>query len=1019
MRLFQKNVHLIFFHCAIEKLRLFTNCTLATLIFGLCLSLVVRPAYVALACGCNCDFNHCGRYVVSDPDGCPVDLIFGHKMEMAVDIVVPLPGQDYSLARTYRSSAVGNGDNLNAGNYWRTSIFQTVEVVHDGISGDQTPQIGDRRLALITHDGVKYFYKKPNDAIAVSADSGVYSYMQFGVLEDVELLDPTFSPVPPNPIRDLRVVMHVVPGETVDYYCAPYRYNGEGVQGSMDEEDDLDDWDGFDWADYPYAFVALHEGEMAGRIIRSVDLRTGVIADYRYSATSFTPLPAGFSQPLYDQTCDSGTLDPNYSTHPRNALSSIVFSQGDVVSFTSMTLGTPLARLDFAWAEVLLSGLLMKSTTLIRYDSLGADVPVEHIEYCHEYGDPDEFGCLLEVKKYTKNDLDAASAVPGTLDENTIYRYDDPEGNGFPRLVAVFGTEAIENYLAALNAVNQTVFTLDQAADRLRDRDITTADDHMNNGTLYQDFADKIVEYEAYADALYSFTGDHDERVSTQYIRRGCTCSSDGSLKREYSRFEGTGPSSTNTVATSTISSVVREYIMDGSWILHRTYVRSYERIHGSRMVHAKIMHSAIIDSAGNAWVTSYDYPDLGLWAITDMTAGARKPYRVNMPSAHTASYTIPDDTDIDGSFQLKSSGGLSRLYAYRDDGRMRAEYVSNDHSAMTVGLGLLDTSDLSALQSVHLVRTYCYNDTKNDLLEAVNSVRIYDQAIVPAPGCTVGSVADIDLETTGYDYGYFGSIDDSALAWVETTAEAEEIAENGPGGTYKSYELYTEEGLNIVSRAADGALTVRTFDALTGSQLTVTRNASSSLLPASPHAGLDVSNWGDRNADGGALITRYTYDANNRLIEMEGPGGVKSYTLRVTKGLTSDPSTVLDAVVTLPHIIDGANSEYSGPARITWTDLSGRTVQSSTFSMPMYSGGEPAYRSHFLGTGPSPLDDFDSTTELSRAVMVYDDAGRVVSDKSWYDVSEALAFDETTYTYDKLGRVESVTNPNGTDLPP
>ncbi len=502
------------------------------------------------------------------------------------------------------------------------------------------------------------------------------------------------------------------------------------------------------------------------------------------------------------------------------------------------------------------------------------------------------------------------------------------------------------------------------------------------------DLASTVVEeYEEWVET--SPAADEYGRVLAQYIQSACGCG--GSTQG--TKFGYTYTDRNSTPASAETIVVVESRLNGVSYDNYRThyYEMEYPESGGRPYLGTKAIKDTESGGTGREWVWHYDYDSTDRNLIRQFTPSAIDSYTVGGGGVPT----------------FNTSDGLIYEYEYTTDNRVKENYVRKG----TTGT-----------RTMTVRTTYGDADGGGTAWDADNSRDHYvsqtERFRTVAAGQNPGGAGANDIEVAKYFYG-FHTDDTSAddIAWIQTDVEAEIEAENGPDGSYTSYEMFDTLGNNFWSRAADTSLTKRTFDAATGQLLTVQRNADTVLdsIPSSFGTGgvaLSTSGWGDRYGDGGSLLTEYMYDLLGRVNETITPGLVSTYTLREMRETEERPGITYYAVVKLPHEITGGSS-YNGPATINWYNAGGDVIASRSYeidtaytSPPGNDDYEPVFANYGLKDG--------ADEELSRMAVVHDVSGLVTSRAVWPDVSETAQGGKyvTKYFYDTLGRIDYTINP-------
>ena len=353
------------------------------------------------------------------------------------------------------------------------------------------------------------------------------------------------------------------------------------------------------------------------------------------------------------------------------------------------------------------------------------------------------------------------------------------------------------------------------------------------------------------------------------------------------------------------------------------------------------------------------------------------------MPSAKAA-YT---PTSGSSGPSYTTSTGLVYAYQYNSDNRLEETQVGEGTAATFI---LIER------------RTYGDADPEGSEWDSGNSNPAYVSKIERFQSATSTQPEDVEVTTLFYSF-YAGD----AIEWVEIEVESELEAENGPEASYYSHELFDSRGRNYWSRAADDSLTSREFDEYTGALTRVDamprqRDFRRHCPPmaagtaATPMAAL----WSvpTRSISWGAVQEQVT------------PGGVSTFTRREMRELLERPDIEYYAVVTLLHEFEESSSTvYDGPARVTWYNADDDVIRTSDWEVT------PSYTFSTASEGyTTVIDDYALGDELSRSVVDHDVSGLVSARKVWHDIGRD-AYYETGYSYDALGRLQEVTDPNGT----
>lgn len=635
----------------------------------------------------------------------------------------------------------------------------------------------------------------------------------------------------------------------------------------------------------------------------------------------------------------------------------------------------------------------LQSIIAYQPDASGALVQTQRVDYAYHGSGGitaptlGTSGDLVQVTKWERVDRATTAAAP-YRQLVTQYRYfgDYTAASGSDeRLTSIAGDdhqlrliiqpEQIE-YLASELVPSHGSWTpatiITETANYLLDK-LDSDDAYSGAGRKVIDYASKVVSYES--SGL--------QRVSRQYLQGGCGCSGGGSHGIRAS-YEYLGTSSDPTV-------VVTEYTLSGG---------SY-----SSLVQTVRFDMATIGSGGTTSVLPYlrnlvvEGPDSRRWIWRyEYDATNHDLELVYWPSAMRGTYTAATSTTA-ASIAPSSTGGRVVEYSYTTSG--------GGHRLAGIALRNAATSSPAFVP----VTAFTYDSTRPWLLTKIE--RFTTDASSPT--------AD-QIETTDLDYGWRTGTDN--LAWLKATVEAETVGENGPGGSYASYELFDQVGENVWSVDRGGTLMYRKFDPGTGRLLKAVRNADPTgpdgdrlaALIGANYAEVTTTGWGTVN-DGGELVSSYKHDALGRVIERTAPGGVMSYTVRE---LWADNGTVhaeLEragvnylAEISLPHKFaseyndppSGQSVWFDGPASVSVYSAGGRVIQSGDYTLSTSGTYDPGALS------------FTLATEIARTTTQHNYLGLATSRLRWHDVAGNKSY-TTTYTYDSIGRLKTTFEQAGT----
>ncbi len=532
------------------------------------------------------------------------------------------------------------------------------------------------------------------------------------------------------------------------------------------------------------------------------------------------------------------------------------------------------------------------------------------------------------------------------------------------------------------------------------------------------DLANKLVAYN-------QSTG----KVEAQYNQTACGCGGGGGggtqgLKQEYSyhTYDWDGTAGITVRIDERTSTDAGVY----STNVYRKRYYDMQRLGDAAIPYLRF--EATEDAHGKRWAHAYGYN------INTSPAGRRERVRHYTPSAIV--YTPFNSlTQTPPSVTINATG-LMYGYAYaNDDGIHRSEtHIGVPDSTDVSDIDLTDVSGIPLVEFVHYPATSSTTGT-----EGSPQTRLWLPTMIERYR-SLGST-DSDKEVTSFTYGFRNNgvqereaIDKTKVlgmspAWIKTTTESGLESENGPGSTttYSKVEFYDGTGANTWTIELDNSLTRRAFNAETGALVAITRNAvrqeggsdtSEPEVIASPLSKEDPANSGvkaeieasGRWTDGGSLTTTLAFDLLGRPRSIVSPSGKAVYTYYQVRDNSERPGIRYAAAITLPQqVSETSGYEFDGPAAVSWSDAAGRTIRTSGFEVDPEVPYEPESGTYTL------------TTELSRSTIEQHLSGLVEKSRVWHDIgqkwhnSEASCRDESTFTYDELGRVDIATAPNGT----
>jgi RHS repeat-associated protein len=733
--------------------------------------------------------------------------------------------------------------------------------------------------------------------------------------------------------------------------------------------------------------------------------------------------PGAWQKDFYrtnDETEDEGYLDLTAS--PNSQLVGLLLHSNDVYGnehsyqYTFFGTTTPQPRLmnvrlnatfadETADAEIRLFWDLNDSSAnlgrierveAVRYCEVGncvLEVVTDKVEY--SYMDDDNAGLnddlgitsdLIQVTTSTRMDPPSASEAVTWRVLVTQYRYHRDSGGsdgvgalGNERYIwagsdhqlkMVIQPEQIE-YYAQIDTTANTDTIEEAAAYLLGLADGATAFSQGGEDYYVADLASKIIEE-------YETSGNG--RVLVQHVQSACGCGGAGTQgkRKTYTYWD----EDDTTPGATTIRCVEETRIDDETFDPYRTYFYEMTKLGDSELPYLWI-EAVQDDTPANAgtWMQMFEY-DANRNRIVEYSS-----------SSLDADYE-PGDGSIPPTPPTVKSSGLVHVLAYNSENRLIARLVNN-------GDPTWDDDECTSCDLIEEI-TYPASDTGSERKHLPSAITRYRVA---------GSTQSDNVELTEFEYGFHGSTaNDDDVAWIKTIMEAEATGENGPGGNYVSFELFDVRGLNYWSVGPDDVLTYREFQTTTGQSSAIVYNADPAGWPSSGAPSLTTESIDDRSAAGGSLTTEFIRDPLGRVQQILAPGGVNRFVRREMRLFEGRPDIDFYAVVTFPH--DFGNQTFAGPASITWMNASGSTIGESTYAIDSYTVESPP-----IGDYPVVVSEYELDVELSRTEVDQDVSGLVSARREWHDVTESIGtgYYETTYDYDRLGRLTKWTNPNGT----
>jgi RHS repeat-associated protein len=501
-----------------------------------------------------------------------------------------------------------------------------------------------------------------------------------------------------------------------------------------------------------------------------------------------------------------------------------------------------------------------------------------------------------------------------------------------------------------------------------------------------------------------------DDRVSAQFLQSACGCSggsgSQHGLKLTYEYVlwplgGGSEPPGQSTV-------IAEHRLVSGTYesTPYRTSYHDLQYLGADRVPYTvfKAVRGSAISStdmspdaaiAERTLVLGYEYDSSTRLLVKELSSSN---YTAYTPAVAGSSGNAPSATT--------DSAGLVHHYVYSTDNRLTEHRVASSAS--------------QSVSSSPLISRTIYGSGSGDTRTWLPAtIRRFRTTLTTDPG----SPSD-DVEEVSYEYRFYSGTD--AVSAVKTTMEREIQAENGPGGDVVTISAMSRAGKPTLEILEDGAVVTREFDSATGALIREVENANWSSVSVSSFddlteltAGLTIG----RFTDGGSLTSEWTVDLLGRVVRSKVPGGtatsgagpgIRSYSIRtltpMPEGTSSTPAGIpFLAVRTFPERLpDGS---YSGPQRVSWLSAGGVTLRSVTRRLAAVSTDED----YDPSVGRFTENTATNGGDLSRSWTARTSAGLVTSESRQWSLADSGAVYVTASSYDALGRLIRLVNPNGT----
>ncbi len=877
----------------------------------------------------------------------PVDLATGDKVESAVDLVVRLPGNDFKLVRSYRSSSDGSGPRM-VGYNWNLNIFHALTV--DSSGEDDVVRL---------YNGHAY-YEFTYNATETRWEAGgaTAQYMEKATRDIGGTAYPMWRLVEPG-------------HWSMDFY----REKDTGEGGGITDPD----------------------AELIGlQAARENVYGVGCEFDYFIIDAPTTDVARPSSMTFYrEDGTDIAELRFGWHVHADGALR-------EELNGMLATIEVIRYDRDDSNEEVV--------TQRVEYDykfttTTSGDVPKDNIE--KTIGTP---GDLVQVTRKTLVD-EAESGFIAWRQQHTQYRYHtsgaDTDGDGYfevgqdHALKMVINPEQVE-YLVqeALDQLGANIpeqdFFVEVADTVIEDFAIEQYDDAVAYLMTLGDADVVVTGGSTPIDAAAKIVVEYDEsndtnpyKVRVQVLKEACGCGGGGgeSIERTYKYVTYTESGG------HSFSTQIEERLLDSGSFTYLWRTLCYDFYDdGGTQVPQLVNEAVVVDhahpSGGTAdlgWVYHYGYDSVGNTKLI-ATPSAVSSYTMAGASAPTIGFNTSD--------------GLVIYQDFNGDNRLAAVGVKEGYTALSSGSW--PNGDV-----VEYISKITYEGSgKEHLVDTVTRYR--EREVDPSSLPTSGD--DIEITRFDYGLYTDGGIAWIKTEVEQETEDENGPGANSTDQYYDSYVLYDANGDAEWSVDATGALIERVFDGDHGGVTSVTANAADTNLPTSPFEGLTIpAAWG-RDADGGSLTTTYDHDFLGRVVEITSPGESERSIVRSMRSLPERNSAPYYVETLLPHIIDDQATppEADGPIVRVWFTAGDTPVRASEYLVDDgVTLGDEVARSYLnqtiTGFVSSSITHHDVSADAAyTTTFEYDRLGRL--ERVLDDDSRV-----TLYTYDEPGRISKV----------
>tara|TARA_R110002072_G_C7977582_1_gene535741 strand:+ start:15436 stop:22821 length:7386 start_codon:yes stop_codon:yes gene_type:complete len=396
--------------------------------------------------------------------------------------------------------------------------------------------------------------------------------------------------------------------------------------------------------------------------------------------------------------------------------------------------------------------------------------------------------------------------------------------------------------------------------------------------------------------------------------------------------------------------------------------------------------------NSGKHWVTRFDYNTQKDPTDSEYTDFRKKSRKVTTSALNNSEY-VPalnggSNAESPTLPSIKDTEGLIYTFGYAD---------SNGDGTGWVTANGVQEGDQGTVELVTSYERSGASAQRVDLPITVNRHRSDQQG---------------DVESTSITYQYRSVNNGYQAVSVEThTVDIETTEQNGPAGQVNPSKTYVRDTNGqarwIVDESGDAEY--RGYDASTGLLSMVVQDADPSRTDYESNQYPITITPPPSRASYEELITLYEYDSVGRLAKMTDPGGVSSYyrhELRTSQIYDESGNVMINrgvpylARLQLPHEL--GDGSFDGPITISWQDANGQQIRQSSY---IATDGGQDY---------DPIaGEFGEGVEVARRDSERILSGSLKDERVWHDLANNGTY-VTSYEFDTLGRILSITDPEG-----